>query len=354
MGGVLEEFSEHDTNVAVGKPNEDLLQFAFGIEWHSLMHPKDVAALTAFVNVAEQHSFRAAASRLGVTPSAISHALRKLEERLGVRLLNRTTRSVSLTNAGIRLLDQLRPAFGQIGGALEELKRERQRPFGTLKIYATYGAAVVVIAPIWERFLSTYRNVRLELRVDPAPADIVAMGFDAVIGLKEQLATDMVAVRATGPMRMAVVAAPAYFARHGHPATPEDLRSHSFIQYRLGLDLPLYEWSFTGDGHLHRAPVGGRVIVNSSELAVRAAVDGLGITYTLETLAQVFLDSGQLVRVLEEFSPLLDGFFLGYPSQRQVSATLRAFLDMVRDTHAHPAQPSPAPAERIESMSGLG
>jgi DNA-binding transcriptional LysR family regulator len=321
----------------VGKPNENLLQFAFGIEWHSLMHPKDVAAVTAFVNVAEQHSFRAAASRLGVTPSAISHAMRKLEERLGVRLLNRTTRSVSLTDAGIRLLDQLRPAFGQIGGALEELKRERERPFGTLKIYATYGAAVVVIAPIWERFLSTYRNVRLELRVDPAPADIVAMGFDAVIGLKEQLATDMVAVRATGPTRIAVVAAPAYLARYGHPRAPEELLSHRCIQYRLGPDQPLVEWSFIRGGRTQRVPVEGRVIINNSDLAIRAAIDGVGIAHIIEALARLYLESGQLVRVLEEFSPSFEGFLLGYPSQRQMSAALRAFLDMVRDTDRSPS-----------------
>jgi DNA-binding transcriptional LysR family regulator len=296
------------------------------------MRPKDLAALTAFVEVAERHSFRAAASRLGVTPSALSHAMRQLEERLGVRLLNRTTRSVSLTDAGIRLLDQLRPAFGQIGGALEELNRQRQQPLGRLKIYATPGAAAVVVAPVWERFLSTYPDVHLELRVDQAPADIVALGFDAVIGSQEHLATDMVAVRATGPMRMAVVAAPAYFARYGHPRTPEELLSHRCIRYRFGPDQPLQEWSFIRGGQTQRVPVGGRMIVNSSELAVRAAIDGVGITYTLEAQARLFLRSGQLVRVLEEFSPSFEGFLLGYPSHRQISAALRAFIDMVRDT----------------------
>src|ERR1700742_4161796 len=135
----------------------------------------NLADLTAFVAVADRLSFRAAASQLGVTPSALSHSMRQLEERLGVRLLNRTTRSVSLTDAGLRLLDQLRPAFGQIGGALEDLNRQRERPVGTLRIYATPGAAAVVIARVWERFLSTYPEVHLELRVDQAPADFVAM-----------------------------------------------------------------------------------------------------------------------------------------------------------------------------------
>jgi len=300
------------------------------------MLPKDVAALTAFVQVAELNSFRAAAARLGVTPSALSQTMRQLEGRLGVRLLNRTTRSVSLTDAGVRLLDQLRPAFGQIGGALEDLNRQRKRPVGTLRIHATPGAAAVVVAPVWERFLSAYPDVQLELRVDHAPADLVAMGFDAVIGCREHLATDMVAVRATGPMRMAVVAAPAYLARYGQPHTPEDLLGQRCIRYRFALDQPLSEWSFIRDGQLQRVPVGGRVILNSSELAVRAAIDGVGMTYTVDAHAQVFLRSGLLVKVLEEFSPSSEGLWVGYPSRRHISAALRAFLDMVRDTDRSP------------------
>lgn len=300
------------------------------------MLPKEVAALTAFVQVAELHSFRAAASRLGVTPSAVSQTMRQLEERLGVRLLNRTTRSVSLTDAGIRLFDQLQSAFGQIGGALEDLNRQRERPVGTLRIHATQAAAALVVAPVWEHFLSTYPDVHLELRVDQAPADIVAMGFDAMIGCKEHLATDMVAVRATGPMKIAVVAAPAYLADHGHPRTPEDLVNHRCICYRLAPDQPLYEWSFIRGGHPQHVPVGSHVILNSSELAVRAAIDGLGITYTFEAQVQVFLRSGQLIRVLEEFSPSSEGFLIGYPSRRQMSAALRKFLDMVLDTHRSP------------------
>src|SRR5260370_12117031 len=203
------------------------------------MLPKDGAALAAFGQVAELHSFRAAAARLGVTPSGLSQTMRQLEGRLGVRLLNRTTSSVSLTDAGVRLLDQLRPAFGQIGGALEDLNRQRERPVGTLRIHVTPGAAAVVVAPVWERFLSAYPDVQLELRVDQAPADIVAMGFDAVIGCQEHLATDMVGVRATGPSRVAVVAAPAYLARYGQPRTPEDLLTHRCIRYRFAPDHPL-------------------------------------------------------------------------------------------------------------------
>lgn len=300
------------------------------------MFPKDVAALTAFVQVAELHSFRAAAARLGVTPSALSQTMRQLEGRLGVRLLNRTTRSISLTDAGGRLLDQLRPAFGQICGALDDLNRQRERPVGTLRILATPGAAAIVVAPVWERFLSAYPDVQLELRVDQAPADIVAMGFDAVVGCQEHIATDMVAVRATGPVRIAVVAAPAYLTRYGHPRTPEDLLSHRCIRYRFAPDQPLSEWSFIRDGQLQRVPVGSRMILNSSEVAIRAAIDGVGIAYTGVAHAQVFLRSGLLVRILEEFSPSCEGLSVGYPSRRQISPALRAFLDMVRDTDHSP------------------
>ena len=194
----------------------------------------DLANLTAFVAVADQRSFRAAASRLGVTPSALSHSMRQLEERLGVRLLHRTTRSVSATDAGQRLLEQLRPAIDQIAGALENLNQERLRPMGRLRIYATsHLVATAVVVPIWDRFLSTYPEVHLELHVGDAPIDIVAKGYDAGIGPQDRAAADMIAVRVMGPMKMAIVGAPAYFARRRPPRTPDDLARHSCVQYRL-------------------------------------------------------------------------------------------------------------------------
>src|ERR1700676_1511076 len=166
------------------------------------MPRSDLADLAAFVAIADNLSFRAAAARLGVTPSALSHTMRQLESRLGVRLLNRTTRSVSVTDAGLRLLEQLRPAINQIDGALEGLNQERQRPFGHLRIYAGHLPAAAVIAPVWGRFLSTYPDVQLELRVDDTPADIVAMGFDAGIGPKDRIAADMVGARDTGRLKV--------------------------------------------------------------------------------------------------------------------------------------------------------
>jgi DNA-binding transcriptional LysR family regulator len=290
-----------------------------------------LADLTAFVAVADRLSFRAAASQLGVTPSALSHSMRQLEERLGMRLLHRTTRSVSLTDAGRRLLDRLRPAIDQIADALEDLNEERQRPMGRLRIYAVHVAGAAIIAPIWRRFLATYPEVHLELGLGEAPIDIVAKGFDAGIGPRDRVPADMIAVRVMGPMKIAVVAAPTYFAKRRPPRTPDDLASHSCcIQYRRAAEGEVLAWPFERNRKSRRISVNGRVMVNDPDLAVRAAVDGLGIAYTFEALAEPFLNSGQLVRVLEDWSPSFEGLFLYYPGHRQVPATLRAFIDLIR------------------------
>lgn len=291
----------------------------------------DLANLTAFIAVADHLSFRAAASRLGVTPSALSHTMRQLEERLGVRLLHRTTRSVSVTDAGHRLLERLRPAIDQIEGALEDLNQERNRPVGRLRIYALHIAAAAVIAPIWLRFLSTYPEIHLELQLGEAPVDIVAKGFDAGIGPQDRVAADMIIVRVMGPMKVAVVAAPSYLARRRAPSTPDDLAQHSCVEFRRAADGAVYEWAFERNGQSQKISVGGRVMVGDPDLAVRAAVDGLGIAYTIEALAEPFLRSGQLVQILEDWSPCFGGLFLYYPSHRQVPAALRALIDMIRE-----------------------
>jgi DNA-binding transcriptional LysR family regulator len=310
--------------------NENPISIAFGAERNSGMNRSDLANLTAFVAVADRRSFRAAASQLGVTASALSHSMRQLEERLGLRLLHRTTRSVSVTDAGLRLLERLRPAIEQIAGALENLNQERQRPMGRLRIYATHFAAAAVVAPIWKRFLSTYPEIHLELAVGEAPIDIVAKGFDAGIAPQNRAATDMIAVRVMGPMKVAVVGAPSYFAKRRPPRTPDDLVCHSCVQYRQLADGNVFVWPFERNRKSRRISVDGRVLVNASDLAVRAAVDGLGIAYTIETLAEPFLLSGQLVRVLEDWSPSVQGLFLYYPGHRQVPAALRALIDMIR------------------------
>jgi DNA-binding transcriptional LysR family regulator len=296
------------------------------------MDRSNLADLNAFVAVADHLSFRAAASQLGVTPSALSHSMRQLEERLGVRLLNRTTRSVSVTDAGLRLLARLRPAISDIAGALEDLNQERQRPMGRLRIYAIQLAAAVVIAPVWGRFLSMYPEVHLELALGDTPIDIVAKGFDAGIGPRDRVPADMIAVRVMGPMKVAIVGAPTYFARRRPPRTPDDLAQHSCIQFRTAGDGAVFAWPFERNRKSRRVSVDGRLMVNNGYMAVRAAVDGLGIAYTIEALAEPYLRSGQLVRVLEEWSPAFEGLFLYYSGRRQVPAALRAFIDMIRTT----------------------
>ena len=297
------------------------------------MRRADFADLAAFVAVADNLSFRAAASRLGVTPSALSHTMQQLEEHLRIRLLHRTTRSVSLTDAGLRLLDRLRPAVEQVSRALDDLKGEQRHPFGRLRVYVTYLAGATVLAPVWARFLSSFPDVQLEIHADVAPCDIVAKGFDAGIGPKDWAAADMIAVRVMGPMRVAVVGAPAYFIRQRPPRTPDDLAHHSCIQYRRAADGALFEWPFERDGKSQRVAVEGRIIVNDTDLAVRAAVDGLGIAYAAEAVVDPFLHSGQLVRILEDWVPCYEGIFLYYSGHRQVPVALRALIDMLRTGH---------------------
>jgi DNA-binding transcriptional LysR family regulator len=297
------------------------------------MQRSNLADLTAFMAIADHLSFRVAAGRIGVTPSALSHTMRQLEEGLGVRLLHRTTRSVSLTDAGVRLLDRLRPAIDQIADALENLNQERSRPFGRLRIYAAHTAAAAVIAPVWQRFLSTYPEVHLELHVSEAQVDIVAGGFDAGIGPRDRAAADMIAVRVMGPVKIAVVGAPSYFAQKSRPRLPDDLVRHSCVQYRRGADGTIFEWPFERNGKSRKISVNGRIMVNTPDLAVRAAVDGLGIAYTIEASVEPFLRSGQLARVLEDWSPSFEGLFLYYSSHRQVPAALRALIDMIRAAH---------------------
>jgi DNA-binding transcriptional LysR family regulator len=202
-----------------------------------------------------------------------------------------------------------------------------------LRLYVTYLAGAAVMAPVWARFLSAFPDVQLEVHADAAPGDIVAKGFDAGIGPKDWAAADMIAVRVMGPMRVAVVGAPAYFAERRPPRTPEDLAQHSCIQYRRAADGAMFEWLFERNGTSQRISVDGRIIVNDTDLAVRAAVEGLGIAYAAEAVADPFLHSGQLLRVLEDWSPSFEGFFLYYPGHRQVPVALRALIDMLRTAH---------------------
>lgn len=293
------------------------------------MRRAELADLAAFAAVADELSFRSAAERLGVTPSALSHTIRQVEERHRVRLLNRTTRKVSLTDAGERLLARLRPALDEIRGAVEDLDRDRQRPFGRLAIVSVLSAVSAVILPVWARYLAAYPDVQLDLRVDPNPHDIVAEGFDAAIGPIERAAADMVAVRVGGPIYGVFVASPAYLARRGAPRSPQDLARHECIRQR-GSDGVLVPWWAEQKGRSLRLAVESRLVVNDAALAVQAAVDGIGIAMTGDRSAEASLRDGRLVRVLESWSPQFEGMFLYYPQSRHVSPALRAFIDMLR------------------------
>jgi DNA-binding transcriptional LysR family regulator len=299
------------------------------------MHRGTLSDLTTFMAVADSLSFRGAGQRLGVTPSALSHSMKQLEERVGTRLVNRTTRSVSLTDAGQRLLERLRPAFDQIGNAMQDLDEARGRPVGRVRIYVSSTAAAVM-APVWTRFLSTYPDVNLEVEVGEAPIDIVARGFDAGIGQRELSAIDMIAVRVTDPIQIAVVGAPSYFAQRRPPHSPVDLSQHSCIGYRA-FDGKIFDWPFECDGKTCTVSVSGRVIVNSGELALRAAVDGLGIAYVPKDLADPLVRSGELVQVLENWCPPFEGFYLYHPSRRQMPAALRALIDMMQAARRPPS-----------------
>jgi DNA-binding transcriptional LysR family regulator len=319
------------------------------------MRRGELADLTAFVAVADHLSFRAAATQLRVTPSALSHTMRQLEERLGMLLLNRTTRSVSLTAAGNRLLQRLHPAIDQISTALQDLDRERGRPSGLLRLTIA-PQAFGAVAQFWGRFLATYPEIELELQVETEPVDIVSKGFDAGIRLRARIPSGMVAVRIVEPFKVAVVGSPQYFALRRPPRTPNDLAAHSCIQYRLGVDAPLLKWPFKRDGQFRNVAVNGRVIVNNGDIALRAAVDGLGLAYTMEALALPFLRTGQLVRVLDDWSPTLEGLFLYHPGHRQVSPALRAFIDTFQATRGarRAANPLQNPFLPITTTTSLG
>jgi DNA-binding transcriptional LysR family regulator len=295
------------------------------------MHRSDFSDLNTFLVISDHLSFRAAAAQLGVTSSALSHSIRQLEERLGVRLLHRTTRSVSLTDSGIRLLEHLRPGMEQISNALEELKEQQHRPSGRLRIYThTSWAVRAVIAPIWERFLSSYPEVHLELCVEPAPMDIVAAGFDAGVAVRSRVPAEAIAVRVSNAIQVAVVASRGYLAKRAAPRTPDDVASHRCIAFRVSRDGEVFRWAFERNGKRRTMSVPGSVTVNNAEAAVQAALDGVGLAYVVEDVVQPFLKTGQLVRVLKDWSPIIEGFHLYYQSRRQPTAALRAFIDMVR------------------------
>jgi DNA-binding transcriptional LysR family regulator len=289
----------------------------------------DPADLSTFLAIATHRSFRRAAVELGVTASSLSHALRAIEERVGLRLINRTTRSMSLTEAGERLYDRVKPAFLDITAAIEDLNLFRSAPVGTLRINAARSSARLVLLPIVTRFLAAYPGVRIELEADDARVDVVSAGFDAGVRFGETIAADMIAVPIGSRQRSAIVGAPDYFRRHPMPTVPQDLLALPCIRYRF-VGGSLYRWEFERDGMPVEIEVDGPLTLGDQDLMIDAALAGTGLAYVFEGMVARALADGGLVRVLEDWCPAYPGFYLYYPSRRQLPAALRAFIDFAR------------------------
>ena len=294
------------------------------------MQLKQFDGLMAFWKVAEHRGFTAAAAELEVSPSALSQSIRQLEARLGVRLLHRSTRSVSLTEAGQAYLARVGPALGQVIEAGEEINTLQGRPSGTLRLNAARIATAMVLQPLLAGFLAEHPQVQIELTNDEGFVDIVEQGFDAGVRMGESLARDMVAIPLGGPIAAAVVASPDYLRRHPAPLHPDDLAQHNCVRFRFAGTGAIYKWEFQLDSRVVEYEARGNLTITDSMFNLDAALDGLGLAYTFESLAQPHIQAGRLQRVLEPFSPTFPGFYLYYPSRHDQQSKLKAFIDYVR------------------------
>jgi DNA-binding transcriptional LysR family regulator len=294
------------------------------------MPRQNINDLLAFRAVARERSFTRAAAQTGVSPSALSHTIRSLEERLGVRLLTRTTRSVAPTQAGERLLLAIGPHFDGIEAELAALSELRDRPAGTIRITTGIDAAQTILWPALGKLLPQYPDIQVEISVNSGFVDIVAERFDAGVRLGETIAQDMVAVRIGPDMRMAAVASPGYFAAHNSPCTPHELAGHNCINLRFPTLGGLYAWEFERAGRPLNVRVEGQVIVNDIALARQAALDGAGIAFLPEHYLQTDIAAGRLKRVLEDWTPPFPGYHLYYPSRRQQSPAFALLVEALR------------------------
>jgi len=286
--------------------------------------------LMAFVAVAKERSFTRAAAQLGVSQSALSHTIRGLEERLGLRLLTRTTRSVAPTEAGERLLRTVGPRFEEIDTELAALSELREKPAGTIRITATDYAADTILWPKLTKFLRQYPDIKVEVVIDYGLTDIVAQRFDAGVRSGEQVAKDMIAVRIGPDLRMVVVGAPTYFAARSKPTRPQELVGHNCINLRLPTHGGLYAWEFEKDGHALKVHVEGQLVFNGTFQMLNAALAGFGLAYVPEDVAQPHLAKRRLTRVLEEWCPPYSGYHLYYPSRRQPTPAFSLLVDALR------------------------
>jgi DNA-binding transcriptional LysR family regulator len=286
--------------------------------------------LAAFALVAKEQSFTRAAAKLGVSPSALSQTLRNLEQRMGLRLLTRTTRSVSSTEAGARLLRTIAPRFEEIEAELAALSELREKPAGTIRITAGEHPAMTILQPALARLLPDYPDIKVEIIVDYGLTDIAAEGYDAGIRLGEQVAKDMIAIRIGPDMRMAVVGAPSYLSKHRRPQMPQDLTAHNCINMRLPTYGGIYAWEFQKGKRELKVRVEGQSVFNNIGLRLASVLDGLGLAYLPEDQVLTHIKSGRLLRVLDDWCPPFPGYHLYYPSRRHNSSAFALLVDALR------------------------
>lgn len=299
------------------------------------MRSSEFSELSAFMAVVQARSFRDAARRMAITPSALSRSIGRLETRLGMRLLNRTTRSMSLTEAGASLQARLGPVLADLDNAVRETAAMQESPVGNIRLNLPKLAADLIITPLLTRFAEKHPSIRFELTIDDGLSDIVAEGYDAGIRIGERVARDMVAIRLTPEYRIAVVGSPAYFAGRSKPETPYDLRTHSCLNYRWAQTGQRYRWHFDSpDGPLE-VDVDGPLVVNDTGVIRDAALGGLGLACLPEATLAPYIESGALVRVLEPWCRPFAGFYLYHPSRNRTPPPLRALIDFLQAERSH-------------------
>ncbi len=291
-----------------------------------------IPELQTLMTVVQEGSFTKAAIKLGRTQSAISHAVRELEEQMGIRLLVRNTRNMAVTEAGDHLIKTIEPHFLKINETIASLIEQRQEPAGTIRITAGEHAVTTILEPILKGFLTQYPEIKIEISVNNGLSNIISEGFDAGIRLGEIIEQDMISVPVGSPMRMIAVASPEYFAKHPIPETPQDLTNHNCITFRMPTSGGLYSWEFEKDDKILNIRVDGQLIFNSSTQILNAALSGLGIAYILEDRVQSYLEEKQLICVLEDWSPSFPGYYLYYSHRRHTTA-FSLFLEAVRNNY---------------------
>lgn len=299
-----------------------------------LLRQDQLDGMAAFLAVAEEKGFSAAAVRLGVSPSAVSQAIRQLEQRLGLSLFNRTTRSVNLTEVGARYLERIRPAVRELMAAADDLGAEAEKPAGLLRLNVPRSGYMVALQPVLRRFLEAYPDIRLEVVIESQLIDIVSRGFDAGIRFGDMIERDMVAVRIGPPISVHVIASPDYLARRGVPRHPRDLLEHDCISFRYPTSGQIERWVFEKGGEQMALNVNGRLTFNDSAALTQAALDGLGVVYTINGYIERFIEDGRLVRLLSDWSPPLESLYLYFPARRRVPPKLRALIDFLRNEPA--------------------